>query len=194
MEFGAVKNQKGGSLKNHPQQEEPKASRCSLLSVAMMGWIGWPMTPWATTLRRKAGILYRISYTTILSIDWWQCNLSKWKFSIEYWIFFEEPIFTDNFQFSLFNFLDGEYSSIPKFQLRDKRDIFWTLLVPPAGIEPAAPGLGIRCSIHWATGAYRCDFNGLSFISYPHFLVNLVDCARNCARLRLEVGLLLLCS
>ena len=37
-------------------------------------------------------------------------------------------------------------------------------LVPPARIELAAHGLGIHCSIHWATGASRSDLGRLGFI------------------------------
>ena len=35
---------------------------------------------------------------------------------------------------------------------------------PPAGLEPAIPGLGGRCLIHWATEA----ITGLPRKSWPH--------------------------
>ena len=35
----------------------------------------------------------------------------------------------------------------------------YTELTPPTGVEPAIPGLGSRCRIHWATEAYTTAYS-----------------------------------
>ena len=67
-------------------------------------------------------------------------------------------------------------------------------MVPPARIELAAHGLGIHCSIHWATGAKRYDFKHLGLIIYLRFALKIHNCAQIVPTLRIKVGLLLQCS
>ena len=45
---------------------------------------------------------------------------------------------------------------------------------PPTGLEPAIPGLGGRCLIHWATEAY--DYCALKYECL------LLDCFPECAK------------
>ena len=65
-------------------------------------------------------------------------------------------------------------------------------LVPPARIELAAHGLGIQCSIHWATGAFWNDIGTLCLTIHHFFIVNLVNCNRICGLLWIRVPNLLL--
>ena len=45
-----------------------------------------------------------------------------------------------------------------KFRKTKKASIELSKQKPPAGLEPAIPGLGGRCLIHWATEAYESTF------------------------------------